>query len=156
MRRTLAAATTAVALAAALSGCGRTVSPATAVKGWASAGSFSQGVQTLRRDATRIHRAIAAGRPAIQVRTDCLELFQDANGENTDLLPSPDPQLTAHLSASYDGFVHASDQCSSSPGRAATLVVVDHGLARAIGDLYAAVLRYEAVVGAPLGVPGLQ
>lgn len=156
MRRAVAAATTAVALAAVLSGCGRTVSPATAMKGWASAGSFSQGVQTLRRDATRIHRAIAAASPAIVVRTACLELFQDANGENTDLLPTPDPQLTAHLSASYDGFVHASDQCSSSPGRAATLVVVDHGLARAIGDLYAAVFRYEAVVGAPLGVPGLQ
>jgi hypothetical protein len=90
------------------------------------------------------------------VRTNCLELFQEAQGENTDLLPSPDNQLTDHLSASYDGFVHASNQCATDASSATTLRMVDRELTVALGDLYAAVFREEAVTGQHLGVPGLQ
>ncbi|HEV3212348.1 MAG TPA: hypothetical protein VGZ03_03020 [Acidimicrobiales bacterium] len=149
-----AAAVVAVVAAGALAGCGSSVSPAAAVRSWAAEGSFGQGVQTLRRDATRVHDAIAARRAAVVLRTDCAELFQDANGENTDLLPTPDPQLTAHLSASYDGFVRAAAQCVSSPGEGAVLARVDRELALAIGDLYAGVLREEVVAARHLGVPG--
>ena len=149
-------AAAAVAAACALSGCGTTESPAAAVASWATAGTFEQGAQYLIVDAGRVHDAIGQRRPAIVVRTDCLELNQEANGENTDLLPTPDPQLTNLLSAGYDVFVHASVQCSSDAGNAATLAVVDRELARALGDLYAAVFREEAVAGHHLGVPGLQ
>ncbi len=156
MRRTATVAAVALAWGCALSGCGTTQSPATAVASWASAGTFEQGAQYLVVDADRVHDAIEEGRPAMLVRTDCLELNQEANGENTDLLPTPDPQLTDLLSRGYDAFVHASVQCSSDPGSATTLVVVDRELARALGDLYAAVFREEAVTGRHLGVPGLQ
>jgi hypothetical protein len=156
MTRRCATVALAVAAAGVLAGCGSSVPPATAVRGWADAGSFGQGVQTLLRDASRVHDAIGADRAAIIVRTDCAELFQDANGENTDLLPTPDPMLTAHLSASYDGLVHASAACVSSPGSRGVLAAVDGDLTRSIGDLIAAVLREEAVTGRRLGVPGLQ
>ena len=154
MRPRAGAVPLAVLAAWALAGCGSSVSPAAAVKSWAAAGSFDQSVQTLERDATRVHDAIGARRPAIVVRTDCAELFQDAEGENTDLLPTPDPQLTLHLSASYDRFVHASSACVTSPGARGVLAAVDRDLAASLGDLYAAVLREEAVTGRHLAVPG--
>lgn len=152
------AAASVVALCAgcALSGCGKTESPAAAVASWASAGTFEQGAQYLIVDANRVHEAIEERRPAMLVNTDCLELNQEANGENTDLLPTPDPQLTNLLSTGYDAFVHASVQCSTDAGSAVTLGIVDRELARALGDLYAAVFREEAVTGHHLGVPGLQ
>jgi hypothetical protein len=156
MRRVVAAAAVAVAAACTLSACGKTETPAKAVSDWATSGSFEQGAQYLVVDADRVHDAITKARPAIVVRTNCLELFQEAEGENTDLLPSPDPQLTDHLSASYDAFVHASNQCATDAASATTLVLVDRELAVALGDLYAAVFREEAVTGRHLGVPGLQ
>ena len=156
MRRMTAVAAVAVAAGCALSGCGKTESPASAVTSWATAGTFEQGAQYLIVDANRVHDAIKSGRAAIVVRTNCLELFQEAEGENTDLLPTPDPKLTQLLSAGYDVFVHASDQCSSDAGSSATLAIVDRELSRALGDLYAAVFREEAVTGHHLGVPGLQ
>jgi hypothetical protein len=155
MRRVAAAVAVAVAAACALSACGKTESPAKAVADWASSGSFEQGAQYLIVDANRVHGAITKGRPAIVVRTNCLELFQEAEGENTDLLPTPDPQLTDHLSTSYDEFVHASNQCAIDAGSAATLALVDRELAVALGDLYAAVFREEVVTGHHLGVPRL-
>lgn len=156
MRRVVALAAVAVATGSALCGCGATESPATAVTNWATAGTFEQGAHYLIVDATRVHDAIDTGRPAGVVRTDCLELFQEAEGENTDLLPTPDPQLTDLLSQGYDGFVHAADQCSTRAASARTRAVVDRELTRALGDLYAAVFREEVVTGHRLGVPGLQ
>jgi hypothetical protein len=156
MTRRAGVAVAACCAAAALTACGSSVSPATAVGGWAGAGSFKESVQTLLRDTSRVDRAIGTSRADAVVRTGCAELFQDANGENTDLLPTPDPQLTAHLSAAYDALVHASAQCVSRPGSKSVLALVDFELAGAIGDLYAGVLREEAVTGHRLGVPGLQ
>jgi len=153
--RAVAAALAAGVAAAALAGCGSSVSPAAAVRAWAAAGSFPESVQTLHDDASRVHDAIGAARAPLVVRTDCAELFQDANGENTDLLPTPDAQLTGHLSASYDEFVHASAQCVSNPGAKGTRALVDRELAQAIGELYAGLLREEAVTGHPVGVRGL-
>jgi hypothetical protein len=155
MRHRATAASLAVMAACALAGCGSTVTPGAAVRSWAASGSFDQAVQTLRLDATRVHGAIGARRAAIVVRTDCAELFQDAEGENTDLLPTPDAQLTAHLSASYDHFVHAAAACVSNPGERGVLVVVDRELAQSLGGLYAAVLREETVTGHHLEIPGL-
>jgi len=155
MRHRTVAAALAVVGAGVLAGCGSSVSPAAAVRTWAAAaGPFGESVQTLERDASRVHDAIRAGRSAPEIRTDCAELYQDANGENTDLLPTPDPQLTAHLSAAYDGFVRASAMCVSSPGTERVLVVVDRALARSIGDLYAAILREGVVTGHRLVPPG--
>jgi hypothetical protein len=156
MRRSVAAAAVAVAAGCALTGCGSTESPATAVTNWAVAGTFEQGAKYLIVDANRVHDAIRSRRPVAVVRTNCLELYQEADGENTDLLPTPDAQLTSLLSKGYDAFVHAAAQCSSDAGSAATLAAVDLELRGALGDVYAAVFREEAVTGNHLGVPGLQ
>ena len=100
----------AVLSAGVLAACGSTVSPATAVRAWASSGSFGEGVRGVLGDATRIDRAVAQGRGPTLLRTDCLELLGNAQGMITDLLPTPDDQLTNQLPSSLDGLVHAAAQ----------------------------------------------
>ena len=155
MRRVVALAAATALAAGVLAGCGATQSPAMAVDAWASAGAFEQAAQYLIVDARHVHTDIDAARTTATVRTDCLYLINEADGENTDLLPTPDDQLTSLLSKSFDGFVHAGHQCYGEPGRTATLVVVDAELRGALGQLYAAVFREEAVTGRALHVPGL-
>ena len=155
MRRVVALAMASALAAGALAGCGTTQSPAKALDDWASAGAFEQAAQYLIVDARHVHADIDAGRTSAAVRTDCLYLINEADGENTDLLPTPDDQLTSLLSRSFDGFVHAGHQCYEDPGRTATLVLVDTELRGALGQLYAGVLREEAVTGRSLHVPGL-
>jgi len=145
----------AVLSASGLAACGSTVSPARAVQSWASAGSYGEGVRGLLGDAGRIDRAVGEGRGQTLVRTDCLELLGNAQGMITDLLPTPDDQLTTELSSSLDGLVHAASLCVDAPGSPSTLARVDRQLARAIGGLVASVLREEAVAGKALAVPGI-
>jgi hypothetical protein len=155
MRRAVALAAAAAFAAVGLAGCGSTESPAKAVSAWASSGSFEQAAQYLIVDARHVHDDIDTGRAAVDVRTDCLYLINEADGENTDLLPTPDDQLTQLLSQSFDGFVHAGHQCYEQPGSTSTLVLVNTELRGALGHLYGAVFREEAVVGRTLHVPEL-
>jgi hypothetical protein len=141
----------ALAACAGLSGCGSAQTPAAAMRGWASASSFDQAYLTLVRDAG--HVAVAIERHTSAVRTDCDELFVDANGENTDLLPTPDDQLTRLLSGAFDRFVQAAARCSSDPGSRATLLRADTELQSALFRLLAGRLREEQVAGQPIGVP---
>lgn len=144
-----------VVAAGLLAACGATVSPATAVRRWAASGSFAQGVKDLLRDASEVHAAIAAHDSAVAVRTDCLVLFQDANGENTDLLPTPDAQLTRLLSAAYGTYVHAAAECDEHVASPSARALVQRDLLGAFGALVQSVLREEAVAGRSLRVRGL-
>lgn len=154
MRPRVAALASLVA-AGVLAGCGHSVSPAVATQRWASAGDFSQAVADLLRDGSAVHRAITLHRSAAAVRTACLELFQDANGENTDLLPTPDSQLTHLLSQTYDTYVHASAECDERTSSAAALRLVQRELQQGFGQLVASVYREEAVARRPLHVGGI-
>lgn len=157
MTRRAAGITVAIAVVAslALGGCGTVVSTQTAVREWSSAGSFGASVTTLRHDQADVHHEIAFHRPAINVKTDCLELFQDANGANTDELTTPDDQLTHLLSGAYDDYVQASDRCVAASGDAATLASVSRELVRADALLVAAVQVEEALAGRRLGIAGI-
>jgi hypothetical protein len=153
----VAAAVLAVAGVAVASGGGRTQSSAAATTQWADANSdqFSQGVTTLLRDAKWVHQAIAGHDAPAAVRTYCDYLFLDAEGENTDLLPTPDHQLTSLLSASYDGFVQAAADCDEHSTSASVLARVDDERGRSVSELVEAVLREEAVTGTSLGITGI-
>ncbi len=141
--------------AGALAGCGSSVSAAVATQRWASAGDFPQAVRDLIRDGTNVHRAILRDTSAADVRTACLELFQDANGENTDLLPSPDPQLTGLLSATYDTYIHAAAECDEHPSSPSALRLVQRELLAGFGELVAAAYREQAVSRTALHVAGI-
>lgn len=155
MRSRLVGAVAVLFAAGALAGCGSSVSPRTAMQRWASAGDFSQGVGDLLRDGRAVDRAVLAHESVTSIRTACLELFQDANGENTDLLPTPDDQLTRLLSGTYDTYIHAAAECDEQPASASALRVVRTELERGFGDLVASVLREEAVAQKSLHVKGL-
>jgi len=141
--------------ATAVAGCGGPVSPATAVRRWATEGEFAQSVATLLRDSASVHHEIAFHRPALNVRTACDELFNDANYENTDELTTPDPRLTDLLAASYDRFIQAAARCATHAGDPAVLAGVDAERHRAVGLLIAGVLREEAVAQRSLKVRGV-
>jgi hypothetical protein len=136
---------------------GATQSPALATTQWAQANSdqFAQGVTTLLRDAQSVHRSIVARDAAGIVRTNCLYMFTDSEGENTDLLPTPDGQLTDLLSASYQGFVQAAARCDEHTASQAVLRAVDLEVARSVSELIEGVLREEAVTGKSLGIKGV-
>jgi hypothetical protein len=89
------------------------------------------------------------------VRTDCLYLYTDAQGENTDLLPTPDHQLTELLSSSYQGFVQASAVCDEHSASTASLTGVRAEVNSSVTKLIDAVLREEAVTGSSLGISGI-
>lgn len=155
MIRHATAVVAAVAASVALCACGSQSSPGAAVRAWASAGSFDQSVRTLLADSTGLEREIAHHRPALNIKTACAELFDDANGSNTDELPAPDAKLTTLLAAAYDDLVQASARCVHAPSDAAVLTKVDRERHRAVGLLVAAVLREEAVAGRSLGIQGI-
>jgi len=137
-----------------LAACG-TVSVAVATQHWASANSFLQASWDLDHDARQVHTAIARHRSPSAIRTACLELFQDANGVNTDLLPTPDAQLTTLLSSTVDAYVHAAAVCDEESTSASALVAVDHQLVVAHGDLIATLLREFAVSNHPVRILGI-
>jgi hypothetical protein len=138
-------------------GKGAKLSPAAATTQWAQANSneFAQGVTTLLRDAKWVRESINAKNASPTVRTFCAYLYDDAEGENTDLLPTPDNQLTQLLSHSYDGFVQASVVCNEHTASLAALHGVDTEVARSVSELVEAVLREEAVTGKSLGIKGV-
>jgi hypothetical protein len=156
MRRRRLVVTACGSLAAILlAGCGSTVSAATSLKDWASANQFGQSVWDLVHDAKDIRVAITQHDAPITIRTDCLELFQDANGENTDLLPTPDPQLTQLLSSAYDEYVHASAVCDEHSTSRSGLDGVVGDLDAGFGKLVEGALREESVTGRSLNVKGI-
>jgi|GEM_PF-695762 len=131
-------------------------SPATATANWTSSSSFAQGATDLLYDFSKVHQSIDQHASTATVRTYCAELFADANGENTDLLPTPDAQLTTLLSNAVDGFIHAAYRCTRSPADRADRQAVLDECRLAVGSLVTAVLRDEAVIGRPLGVKGIS
>jgi hypothetical protein len=153
----------AVVMAVALAGAGvavaesggATLTPAEATRQWAAANSnqFAAAVRALLRDANWVRRGIAGNDAA--VRTYCLYLYSDAEGANTDLLTTPDGQLTELLSGSLDGFVQASAVCDDHSASAAALHRVDDEVTRSVLELTEAVLREEAVTGSSLGIKGI-
>jgi hypothetical protein len=136
---------------------GATLSPSTATRQWAAANSdqFAQGVTTLLRDARSVERSVSDRDAAGSVRTYCVYLYTDAEGENTDLLPTPDHQLTELLSASYQGFVQAAAVCDEHATSAAALGDVRAEVDRSVTELIDGVLREEAVSGASLRIKGI-
>ncbi len=153
MRSAIAVAVLASGLA--LAACGSTVSPATAVMSWAGTNSFSQGVTDLLVDSARVDTAIRTHQSQMTVSTYCDELFADANGENTDLLPTPDSTLTGQLSTSIDDFVHLASQCESHADDAAVLRAVVRERTTALLHLIDAVQIEEGDTGHRLGVAGI-
>ncbi|HUD68920.1 MAG TPA: hypothetical protein VMQ40_01650 [Acidimicrobiales bacterium] len=151
-RRALAAA----ACASVLLGACSSVSPSTATYDWTTSSSFAQGAADLLYDYSNVHDAIDHHASTASVRTYCAELFADANGENTDLLPTPDTQLTTLLSDAVDGFVHAAYQCTRNAGDASVQRTILGECRGAIGSLVAAVLRDQAVTGRALVVQGIS
>lgn len=145
----------AVACASVLLGACSTVTPATATSSWSSSSSFGQAAADLLYDFTQVHRAIDQHQSSTSVHTYCSELFADANGENTDLLPTPDAQLTTLLSTAVDDFIHAAYQCTRNAGDAALQRTVIAQCRVAEGWLVSAVLREESVTGRSLGVKGI-
>jgi hypothetical protein len=156
MTRRLVVTTVSAVLAGCLmAGCGTTISVATSLRNWAAVNHFGQSVWDLVHDAKNIRVAIMGNEAPIAVRTDCLELFQDANGENTDLLPTPDDQLTQLLSSAYDVDVHAAALCDEHSTSRVVLAQVLADLDRGFGKLVEGALREEAVTGRPLHVKGI-
>jgi hypothetical protein len=149
------AALAAVVAAMALCACGTTQSPAQAVRSWSSTNEFPTAMDDLLNDSATVASAITAHKSSDAVYTDCAELFTDANGINTGLLPTPDTQLTNLLSTTVDEYIHLAAQCDDSPGSATVLTQVLAERARAFGDLVDTVLRYEDVAGRPAGVKGI-
>lgn len=148
----LAAAGGGIAIA---EGRGAPLTPAQATSQWASAnsGQFSDGVTTLLRDARWVNGAIAHREAATP--TYCLYLYQDAEGENTDLLPTPDHQLTGLLSSAYDGFVRAAVACYAHTASASVLEHVAAEVRSSVSELTEAVLREEAITGVSLHLKGI-
>jgi hypothetical protein len=151
-RRALAA----VACAGVLLGACSSVSASTATSNWTTSSSFAQGAADLLYDFSKVHDAIDHHASTASVRTYCAELFADANGENTDLLPTPDTQLTNLLSDAFDGFVHAAYQCTRNPADASVRRATLRECRVAIGSLVAAVFRDQAVTGKTLSVAGIS
>lgn len=131
------------------------LSPAQATRQWASAnsGQFSDGVTALLRDARWVHGAIV--HKEASTPTYCLYLYQDAQGENTDLLPTPDRQLTGLLSSAYDGFVQAAVACYAHTSSHSALERVDAEVRRSVSELTEGVLREEAITGTSLHLKGI-
>jgi hypothetical protein len=150
--RAMAAAACAGVLLCACS----SVSPRTATSNWTKSSSFAQGAADLLYDYSQVRGAVDHHATAKAVRTYCAYLFTDANNENTDILPTPDTQLTNLLSTAEDGFIHAAAQCMGNPGDQTVQRLVLAECRVAIGSLVAAVLRDEAVTGTPLGVKGIS
>jgi hypothetical protein len=151
-RRALAA----VAIAGVLLAACSTESPKEATSKWTSSAAFGQAAGDLLNDYAQVRIAVDHHDTAKAVRTECEYLFTDANNENTDILPTPDPQLTNLLSSAEDGFIHASGQCIGDPGDLTLQRQVLTECQVAIGSLVAAVTRDEAVTGTPLVVKGIK
>jgi hypothetical protein len=151
-RRALAA----VAIAGALLAACSTESPKEATSKWTSSSQFAQAAGDVLYDYSQVRGAVDHHDSTKAVRTYCEELFADANGENTGILPTPDPQLTNLLSSAEDGFIHAAAQCMGNPGDGTVQRAVLTECRVAIGSLVAAVLRDEAVTGTTLKVRGIS
>lgn len=132
---------------------GSTITPAQATRTWAANNEFAQSVTDLVTDSRTVQKAIAEH--ASSIRNDCLYLYQDSGGEYTDLLPSPDAQLTKLLDAAYLGFAQAATTCDLHTSSRADLSAVAQQCDVAFGELVAGVVREEAVTGRSLGVAGL-
>jgi hypothetical protein len=132
-----------------------TVSAKSATTSWAKSSSFAQGAVDLRYDYARVRDAISRNDSTTTVRTYCAEMFSDANGENTDLLPTPDAQLTSLLSSAIDQLIHAAYQCMRDPGSTSVRHATVREARLGVGGVVTAVLREEAVTGRSAGVQGI-
>lgn len=146
----------AVAIAGALLAACSTESPKVATANWTSSSQFAQAAGDLLYDYSQIRGAVDHHDTTKAVRTYCAYLFTDANNENTDILPTPDPQLTNLLSSAEDGFIHAAAQCMGNPGDRTAQRLALTECRVAVGSLVAAVLRDEAVTGTTLKVKGIS
>ena len=132
-----------------------TVSAKDATSSWAKSSSFAQGATDLLNDYARVRDAVSRHDATAAVRTYCAETFADANGEYTDLLPTPDEQLTTLLASAFGQFIHAAYQCLQNPSSATVRQATVREIRLGVGGIVTAVLREEAVVGKSAGVKGI-
>lgn len=157
MRRAGALVAAMLAAAVALAACG-SITPAAKLSQWASANDFDGGIGDLVFGVHAVDADIVHHAPALSTRTDCADLFVQANGVNSDLIPTPDAELTTLLTqavASRTGIVHAAALCESDPSSARALSTTLSELRASLGPVYAAAYREEAVTGRKLAIPGV-
>jgi len=118
------------------------------VRSWAATVQIVDQLQTVRADSTQV-TAAESDHDAAAVRTECNVLSQDTLGAHQ-LLPSPDPSLTAGLDQALSLEESAAGHCYESAGGGALLAQADGERARAAIALGAA-LEQLATFGVPTG-----
>jgi hypothetical protein len=138
-----------------LAGCGATPqTPRAAVSAWVRDSGFAEAVTTLVGDAARVHADVTSKASPGDLRRDCSELANNAQGANNELV-TPDRQLTEQLSFAYGHLTQFAARCVASAADPARLARLDGTRRAALGALVAGVLRAEDVLGRSLHVDGV-
>jgi hypothetical protein len=125
----------------------QTGSMASRVRSWVRSSDMGQNVGTVLGDAARVTAAVAGGKDAGIIHTDCLVLLNDT-GNAVDQLPTPDERLTTMLSNGYEDEADAATDCDDA-GSQNQQLLTKSATERANGRtlLEHALIRAEALAG---------
>lgn len=105
--------------------------PVQRMRSWVASTNLGQDIGTLEGDGADVHKAVAAGKGIVAVRTVCEAMATDAQTYN-DTLPSPDTKVTQLLARAYGLEYDAAESCYRAASTGARLLVVSrHDRAKA-------------------------